>query len=180
MTHFVFQLHSVELGQVWFLPGQGGVSGVLYRVEPLMMRNRRGTRHREDMASDLLASSVVGRSCRRRDLSVCLLLCRLHGALRAGCPGLQHIEGAHCQLVSVEGLRASGALRAGCPTLQHTAGAHCQLVSDESRRALHALSAVCPGLQRIEGAHCQLVSVPALLAGDAASETSAYAACMVH
>ena len=68
------------LKEVWFLPGQGGVSGVLYRVEPLMMRNCRGAGHREDMASDLLASSVAGRSCRRRRLSTC----RLHALLQGG------------------------------------------------------------------------------------------------
>ncbi len=37
----------------------------------------------------------------------------------AGCRGLQHIEGAHCQLVSMEGPRASGALIARRPRLHH-------------------------------------------------------------
>jgi hypothetical protein len=85
-------------------------------------------------------------------------------ALSAGRPGLQNIEGAHCRLVSIEGLRASGALCSGLPGLQHIGDAHCQLVSDECRRAWHALSAGCPGLQHIEGAHCHLVSVQGLRA----------------
>ena len=38
---------------------------------------------------------------------------------------------------------------AGFPDLQHIEGAHCRLVSDENRRALRALSAGCPGWQHI-------------------------------
>ena len=53
----------------------------------------------------------------------------------------------------VQDLAVQVAWGAGFPGLQHIEGAHCELVSEESRRALHALSAGRPGLQNIEGAH---------------------------
>ena len=88
----------------------------------------------------------------------------LQGVWRGTSAVLQHIEGAHCQLVSVEGLRALCALRAGCLDLQHIAGANCHLVSIEGLRTWCALRAGCPGLQHIEGANCQLVSIEGLRA----------------
>ena len=42
--------------------------------------------------------------------------------MSAGCMGLQHVEGAHCQLVSMEGLRASVALIACRPSLHRVNG----------------------------------------------------------
>ena len=42
--------------------------------------------------------------------------------MSAGCLGLQHVEGARCQLVSMEGLRASVALIACRPSLHRVNG----------------------------------------------------------
>ena len=70
------------------------------------------------------------------------------GALCPGCPSLQHIDGANCQLVSGKGL---GALCAGYPCDDP----NCQMVSG---KGLGALCAGCPCPQHIDDANCELVS----------------------
>jgi hypothetical protein len=90
--------------------------------------------------------------------------------LRAGSPGMQHINAASCQQGSVEGLRSSSAgclglqridlpccdagfrpLRAGSPGMQHFNAASCQ---QGSVKGLGTSSAGCPGLQRIDFPCC--------------------------
>ena len=58
-------------------------------------------------------------------------------ALNAGCPALQGMDVANCQMVSEKGLQA---LNASCPGLQRMDVANYQMVSVEG---LQALSAVC-------------------------------------